>query len=58
MGMEMMCIMSKKGDCWGSTGAKSFATLKRELVEGRHFETREQAELAVFTYTAGYCRRT
>lgn len=48
-GME--CSMSRRGDCWDNAVAESFfATLKRELVAGTNWQTRDEARTAVFEY--------
>lgn len=56
--MGMSCSMSRKGDCFDNAVVESFfATLKRELVEGRVFETRQEAELKVFAYIEAFYNR-
>jgi transposase InsO family protein len=48
-GME--CSMSRKGDCWDNAVAESFfATIKRELIDGSRWRTREEARAAIFEY--------
>jgi transposase InsO family protein len=48
---QMVCSMSRKGDCWDNAVAESFfATLKRELVDGADWRTRDAARTAVFQY--------
>jgi transposase InsO family protein len=43
--------MSRKGNCWDNAPVESFfATLKRELVHRRRYESREQARLEIFRY--------
>ena len=43
--------MSRKGDCWDNAVAESFfATLKKELVHGAAWQTREEARAALFEY--------
>ena len=43
--------MSRRGDCWDNAPVESFfATLKRELVEGRTFNTHAEARTALFEY--------
>ena len=45
------CSMSRKGDCWDNAVAESFfATLKKELVQGAGWRTREEARAALFEY--------
>lgn len=47
----MMCSMSRPGDCWDNAVAESFfASLKRELVNGAQWATRDEARTAVFEY--------
>ena len=46
-----VCSMSRKGNCWDNAPVESFfATLKRELVHDRRFETREQARSEIFEF--------
>ena len=48
---DIVCSMSRKGDCWDNAVAESFfATLKRELVYRTTFQTREQARQELFDY--------
>ena len=43
--------MSRKGNCWDNALAESFfGTLKKELIHGESFKTREQAVSAIFEY--------
>ncbi len=47
--------MSRKGDCWDNAPMESVnATLKVECVHDMHFETREQARLAIVEYIGYY----
>lgn len=47
----MTCSMSRKGDCWDNAVAESFfATLKKELVHGSDWKTREEARAALFEF--------
>lgn len=51
----MLCSMSRKGDCWDNAPMESFfATLKRELVEGAQYPTRDDARADVFVYLEGF----
>lgn len=51
----MLCSMSRKGDCWDNAPMESFfATLKRELVEGANYQTRDGARADVFQYLEGF----
>ena len=43
--------MSRRGDCWDNAVVESFfATLKRELVDGADWATRDEARTAVFEF--------
>ena len=45
------CSMSRKGDCWDNAPVESFfATLKRELIDGQIFNTRQETVSAIFEY--------
>ena len=47
----MTCSMSRTGDCWDNAVAESFfASLKRELIAGTDWATRDEARTAVFEY--------
>ena len=53
-----ICSMSRKGNCWDNAVAESFFhTLKSELVHHEDFETREEAEQAIFEYIEIYYNR-
>jgi putative transposase len=48
---EMVCSMSRKGNCWDNAVVESFfGTLKRELVDGAAYPTHEAARSAIFEY--------
>jgi transposase InsO family protein len=48
---NMICSMSRKGNCWDNAVAESFwATLKRELVYDKKWETRAELDGALFEY--------
>ena len=50
--------MSRRGNCWDNAVAESFfATLKKELVRGRAFDTRDQARSEVFEYIEVFYNR-
>jgi putative transposase len=50
--------MSRKGDCWDNAVAESFfATLKKELIRNRAFDTRESARAEVFEYIEVFYNR-
>lgn len=45
------CSMSRKGNCWDNAPVESFfATLKKELIHGRCFATRAQAQSEIFEF--------
>jgi len=53
-----VCSMSRKGDCWDNALAESFfGTLKKELIHGEKFETRQQAISAIFEYIEVFYNR-
>jgi transposase InsO family protein len=50
-GASIACSMSRKGDCWDNAPVESFfATLKRERVYHRRYQTREEARVDLFQY--------
>lgn len=54
----LACSMSRKGNCWDNAVAESFfATLKAELCNRLHFETRAQARQAIFEYIEVFYNR-
>jgi putative transposase len=49
--LDIVCSMSRKGNCWDNAVAESFfATLKTELVYRRRFATRAEAREAIFDF--------
>ena len=45
--------MSRKGDCWDNAVAESFfASLKKERVHWKHYQTRIEAQQDVLDYIA------
>jgi putative transposase len=49
--LQIVCSMSRKGNCWDNAVAESFfATLKTELVYRRRFATRVEAREAIFEF--------
>ena len=51
---EMLCSMSRKGDCWDNAVVESFfETLKRELMDGCVYRSHEEARKAIFEYVGG-----
>ena len=54
----MQCSMSRKGNCWDNAPVESFfATLKRELVHHRNYESREEARQDIFEYIEVFYNR-
>jgi transposase InsO family protein len=50
--------MSRKGDCWDNACAESFfKTLKTELVQGRIYRSRAEAQEAIFEYIEVFYNR-
>jgi transposase InsO family protein len=50
--------MSRKGNCYDNAHIESFfATLKRELVHGERYQTREEARLSIFEYIEVFYNR-
>ena len=48
---DLLCSMSRKGNCWDNAVAESFFhTLKVELIRDERFQTHEQLQQAVFEY--------
>jgi putative transposase len=57
-GMQAVCSMSRKGDCWDNAVAESFfSTLKNELVHDVEFATRNQARAAIIEYIEAFYNR-
>lgn len=53
-----MCSMNGVGACWDNAVVESFfETIKRELVEGVVYHTREEASRAIFEYVEVYYNR-
>lgn len=47
----MIASMSRRGDCWDNAVAESFfATLRAELTDEEHFDTRDHARMSVKAY--------
>lgn len=52
------CSMSRKGNCWDNAVAESFFhTLKTELIHHEDFQTREEAQQAIFEYIEVFYNR-
>jgi putative transposase len=57
-GAEAVVSMSRKGNCWDNALAESFfGTLKKELIGGQKYRTRQQAVSAVFEYIEVFYNR-
>lgn len=55
---QIVCSMSRAGDCWDNAVAESFfATLKSELLYRARFETVQEAREAIFEYIEIYYNR-
>ena len=55
---NLVCSMSRKGDCFDNAVAESFfRTLKEELVKDERFKTRQEAKQAIFEYIEIYYNR-
>jgi putative transposase len=57
---EMVCSMSRKGNCWDNSVVESFfGTLKQEQVYFCDYATREEAIRSIFEWTHGWynCER-
>lgn len=52
---QLLCSMSRKGNCWDNAVAESFFhTLKVEGIDPICFATREEARQCIFQYIEGY----
>src|SRR5260370_16310785 len=52
---DILCSMSRKGDCWDNAVAESFfSTLKAELVHRTDYVSRSQARASVFEYIEAF----
>ena len=50
--------MSRKGNCWDNSVAESFfASLKKEAIGSKVFETREEAKTELFSYIECFYNR-
>ena len=55
---EMLCSMSRKGDCWDNAVAESFfSTLKTERVHHRLYRSRAEARRDIFEYIEVFYNR-
>lgn len=56
--LEMVCSMSRKGDCWDNAMMESFfASLKTEWVYNEDYQTREEAKQSLFKYIEMFYHR-
>jgi transposase InsO family protein len=54
----IICSMSRKGNCWDNAVVESFfASLKKELIHGERFQTRQAAQAALFEYIEVFYNR-
>lgn len=55
---ELICSMSRKGNCWDNSVAESFFhTIKTELIYNERYNTREMAKQSIFHYIEMYYNR-
>ena len=55
---EMICSMSRKGNCWDNAPMESFfSTLKAECIAGKIYLSRAQAQREIFEYIEIYYNR-
>ncbi len=55
---KMVISMSRKGNCHDNAAMESFfATLKKELVERRHYRNQAEARRDIFSYIEGFYNR-
>jgi transposase InsO family protein len=52
------CSMSRRGNCWDNAPVESFfASLKKELVHGEDYATRDEARASIFEYVEAFDNR-
>ena len=55
---NIICSMSRKGNCWDNAPVESFfATIKRELIHHRRYHTRDEARRDIFEYIEVFYNR-
>ena len=55
---QFICSMSRKGNCWDNAPCESFFhTLKTELCHHDNYQTRDQAQQAIFEYIEVFYNR-
>jgi transposase InsO family protein len=53
--LKILQSMSRKGNCWDNAVAESFfATLKKEEIHRKKYQTKQQAKSAIFSYIEGF----
>lgn len=56
--LEIVCSMSRKGDCWDNAMMESFfGNLKTEWIDGKDYQTREEAKMDLFRYIEVFYHR-
>ena len=56
---DMVCSMSRKGNCWDNAPTESFFnSLKNERVHDAHYQTRDQAKADLFEYIELFYNRS
>jgi putative transposase len=54
----IICSMSRRANCWDNSPMESFfASLKKELVHGENYATREEARASIFEYIEVFYNR-
>jgi putative transposase len=57
-GHGIACSMSRRANCWDNAPMESFfASLKKELVHGENYATREEARASLFEYIEAFYNR-
>ncbi len=55
---RITCSMSRRGNCWDNAPMESFfASLKKELVHGEDYATRDEARSSIFEYIEAFYNR-
>ena len=55
---RITCSMSRRGNCWDNAPVESFfASLKKELVHGEDYATRDEARASIFEYIEAFYNR-
>jgi putative transposase len=56
--LGIQCSMSRPGNCWDNAVVESFfATMKSELIHGRHYGRRHEARAEIFEYVESFYNR-